>query len=156
MGERENLADRAALIEQYKIIVEMADRTSARRGIANSFYITLLSALLAFVALLTNQGCFLTWQNILYIVLSVVGILICVTWLITIIAYKKLNRGRFAVIHEIEKHLPYPVFKQEWDILKEVKGKRKYRELTSIEAYIPVVMMIPYISLLTYSIIRLF
>ena len=32
------------LLEQYKIYVEMADRISARRGLANTFFLTLNTA----------------------------------------------------------------------------------------------------------------
>jgi hypothetical protein len=39
------------LMEQYKICVEMADRVSVRRNQANSFYISLLSALIALLSL---------------------------------------------------------------------------------------------------------
>ena len=39
------------LIEEYKLFVQMADNVSARRSQANQFYISVLSILLAAVAL---------------------------------------------------------------------------------------------------------
>ena len=38
-GESEKY--QAAVLEQYKLYVEMADRVSARRGLANTFLLTL-------------------------------------------------------------------------------------------------------------------
>ena len=36
-----------ALLEQYKLYVEMADRVSARRGLTNSFFLTLNTSVVA-------------------------------------------------------------------------------------------------------------
>src|SRR4051812_37532368 len=41
---------RAALLDQYKTYVEMADRISARRGLTNTFFLTLNSALFTVIA----------------------------------------------------------------------------------------------------------
>jgi hypothetical protein len=38
-------------MELYKLAVEMADRVSARRGTANAFFVTVNTALLAFLGL---------------------------------------------------------------------------------------------------------
>jgi hypothetical protein len=38
-----------ALLEQYALYVEMADRISSRRGLANTFFLTLNSAILTLV-----------------------------------------------------------------------------------------------------------
>lgn len=37
----------SVLLEQYKIYVEMADRVSARRGLTNTFFLSLNSAIFA-------------------------------------------------------------------------------------------------------------
>ncbi len=39
----------AHLLEQYKLYVDITDKISARRNQVNSFYISLLSGLLAFI-----------------------------------------------------------------------------------------------------------
>lgn len=40
----------AAIMEQYKLYVEMTDRISIRRGLANTFFLTLTSAILTLIA----------------------------------------------------------------------------------------------------------
>jgi hypothetical protein len=46
---------KSLLLEQYKLYVEMHDRISARRNQMNSFFISLLSGLLAFFSIVGNQ-----------------------------------------------------------------------------------------------------
>jgi hypothetical protein len=41
-----------ALLDQYKLYVEMADRISARRGLTNTFFLTLNSAIFALFGVL--------------------------------------------------------------------------------------------------------
>src|SRR4051794_23317808 len=42
-------AYRSAVLEQYKIYVEMADRISARRGLTNTFFLTLNTAIFTLI-----------------------------------------------------------------------------------------------------------
>ena len=44
--------DRAATLEQYKLYVEMADRISARRGLTNTLFLTLNTAIFAAIGAL--------------------------------------------------------------------------------------------------------
>ena len=46
------MTDDGALLEQYKLYVEMADRISARRGLTNSFFLTLNTGIVALVGAL--------------------------------------------------------------------------------------------------------
>ena len=46
-------ADKVALLEEYKLVVEKADRINARRSNVNKFYITLLTALLSILVLVS-------------------------------------------------------------------------------------------------------
>ena len=43
------------LLDQYKLYVEMADRISSRRATANSYFLSVNSAILAFVGYLTSK-----------------------------------------------------------------------------------------------------
>ena len=46
-------ADTGTMLDMYKTAVEMADRVSARRGTANTFFVTLNAALAAVVGIVT-------------------------------------------------------------------------------------------------------
>ena len=117
-------------LDQYKLAVEMADRVSARRGVANSFFLTVNTALIALLG-----GTDLRW----YVPLA--GIAFAVTWWALLRSYRDLNRAKFEVILEMEKRLPVQVYGDEWASLKDAApaGRRlaAYRELGQVERLVP-------------------
>lgn len=137
--------DPTLLLEQYKLYVEMADRVSSRRIEANKFYTSILSGILALVSIVSVP---LTVQSVVLAAVAVLGIALCVVWLVNIRSYRELNSLKFAVIHEMEAHLPFACYDREWEILRNGKGRRVYVRLTRIEQYVPLLMMIPYLVLL--------
>lgn len=138
------------LIEQYKIYVEMADRVSSRRVHVAQFYVSLLSGLLVLLTLMVSSDSFGNILNIVFVVVAVSGIALCSIWSINIRSYRQLNKGKFKVIHEIEKQLPFPCYTREWEILGEKKAG-KYLRLTQVEQYVPFVLSVPFLLLLVYS-----
>ncbi|MBE9015764.1 hypothetical protein IQ272_06320 [Chroococcidiopsidales cyanobacterium LEGE 13417] len=154
-GYGENFQDH--LLEEYKIYVEMMDRTSARRVQTNTFYLTLLSAILALVTTFIDKAFFPINQLFLLSLLAILGLSLCFVWMVNINSYKELNSLKFKVINEMEKHLPYPCYMREWEILKEdTKKHRKHRRLTQVEKYVPFILAVPYFLLFFYSTIKIF
>jgi hypothetical protein len=143
------------LIEQYKMYVEMADRVSARRADTNKFYISLLTALLAILLLVVEKNIFSSLQSLVFLAIALLGIALCFVWVINIRSYSQLNTGKFAVIQEMEKQLPYACYDREWDILGRGADRKKYFQLTRIEQYVPFLIAIPYLILLIYAIYSL-
>jgi len=139
-----------ALLEQYKLYVEMTDRVSSRRADANKFYISLLSGLFALLSIVSIPSQF---QKYIVGTAAILGIALCFVWVINIRSYKELNSLKFKVIHEMEKALPYPCYDREWEILKNESDTRSYFRLTRIEQYVPFILMGPYIILLIYAFI---
>lgn len=138
------------LLEQYKLYVEMADKVSERRMQTNKFYISLLSGLLALLSILVTKGNLN--QTLIFVIVSLLGIILCILWYVNIQSYRQLNSGKFKVIHEMEKCLPFPCYEKEWKILGEGKEKSKYLQLTRVEQYIPLILSIPYVLLFLYAI----
>ena len=141
------------LLEQYKIYVEMADRISNRRAQTNNFYVSVISALLGIITITSsifgNQ--ILTSTKSLssaFIAISLLGLFLCTIWFINILSYRQLNSGKFQVIHEMEKCLPYKCYDREWVVLGKGKDIRKYLPLTHIEQYVPVLLAIPFFLML--------
>ena len=76
------------------------------------------------------------------ILLSLVGIIISVSWYLNIRSYRKLNSAKFRVIHNIEEYLPIrPYTIEDYHINKNYKT-------TITEAYIPLAFMVLYLILL--------
>ncbi len=126
------------IFEQYKLFVEMADRISARRDIANGFFLTLNSIVLGSGAAIINQG--ITFESRwLFIIPFAVLALQLFFWWSLIISYKKLNGAKFQIIGEFEKKLPASPYGQaEWTyLLKEGKDRETYWPLTHLESKIP-------------------
>jgi hypothetical protein len=117
-------------LDQYKLAVEMADRVSARRGAADTFFLTVNTALTALLG-----GTDLRW----YVPLA--GIAFAVTWWALLRSYRDLNRAKFAVILRMEERLPVRVYGDEWASLKDAApaGRRlaAYRELGQVERLVP-------------------
>jgi hypothetical protein len=140
------------LLEQYKLCVEMADRVSTRRSQANSFYISLLSATPALLTLVVDKQSFSQSRSTLFLFIAILGLTSCYVWHSNILSYKQLNSAKFHVINEIEAFLPFPCFAREWEVLIAEKLKRKeYKQLTTVEKFIPLIFAVPYFGLFLYS-----
>ncbi|MGW2091496.1 RipA family octameric membrane protein [Promicromonospora sukumoe] len=131
-----------AVLDLYKIAIEMADRISARRGAANSFYVSLQSAIVTAVGfLLTNNS---TNRKILAGV-ALAGAVTSVTWFLLLRSYRDLNKAKFKVILEMERQLPYGIYGAEWDYLKKDPIKRwrfRYAEFGTIERLVPFIFFV--------------
>lgn len=131
----------------YKLAVEMADRISARRGIANSFFLTVNTGLAA----LLGSG-ELRWY------VAAAGIIFSCTWWALLKSYRELNSAKFQIILAMEERLPVRVYGDEWDRLKsaveqpDVRRRRlrasfaQYRELGRLERTVPFVFVAIYVA----------
>jgi hypothetical protein len=142
------------LLEQYKMFVDMADKNSERRSNSNSFYLSLISALIAIIGILSQiekpiSSIYFWWVALV----SVSGIIFCILWKTNINCYRQLGTAKFNVINEIEKKLPVVAFAKEWECLCDAKSKSKYEELTLVERWIPVVFIAIFALLLAVSLI---
>ncbi|MGK7954465.1 MAG: hypothetical protein AB4063_04265 [Crocosphaera sp.] len=144
------------LLEQYKLYVEMMDKVTERRGQTNTFYISLLSGLLALLSFLIDKdsNLFSGERNIFLLVFGILGIALCYVWHININSYKQLNSLKFKVINEIESYLPFRCYYREWEILREEK-KHKYRRLNKVEKFVPLILSFPYFLLLIFAFLDL-
>jgi hypothetical protein len=120
------------LLEQYRLYVEMADRISNRRQAANSYFLTVNTALLSFVGYITTKDT----SDYLWL-LSVVGVSLCYLWYCLIRSYRNLNSAKFNVIHEIEKRLPISPYDAEWEAMERGKNSKLYKPVTHIETGVP-------------------
>ncbi len=126
------------VLEQYKLYVEMADRISSRRDIANTFFLTLNGAALGSAGVLIEKGFGFTEKWALFFPLLVL-LLGCFFWNRLINSFRQLNGVKFYVVGELEMRLPAsPYRKAEWEtLLKEGKDRKVYWPLTHVEAKIP-------------------
>ena len=131
-------ADRAVIIDMYKVSVEMADRVSARRAGANTLFLTIQSAVIAAIGFLAaREPAPSKW---FLVAMALVGVLGSAAWFLLLRRYRDLNKAKFKVIHALETHLPVQPFTDEWHHL--ARGPRRwwrpqFAELGTIERFIP-------------------
>lgn len=133
--------------EIYRLAVEMADRISARRGIANSFFLTANTGVVALLASGVAR-----WS------LAAAGILVSVVWWALLKSYRDLNSAKFEIILTMEERLPVRVYGDEWDRLQRQPAPfalrrdalrswfAQYRELGRIERIVPWIFALIYVA----------
>jgi hypothetical protein len=133
--------------ELYKLAVEMADRTSARRGLANSFFLTANTGV---VAVLGSQD--VRWY------LAAAGVIFSVTWWTLLKSYRDLNTAKFEIILAMEERLPVRVYGDEWNRLRTAPVRfslrrdrlrswlAQYRELGRVERVVPWIFALIYLA----------
>lgn len=127
-----------ALLELYKMAAEMADRVSARRGVANAFFLSIQSVMLGIVSVAATGGRQVPWWAALILVLT--GVSISATWWLQLRSYRTLNGAKFNVINSVEPQLPIRIFSTEWQILTRNPSDKwwnRYTELGATERKIP-------------------
>lgn len=136
----------AAILDQYKLYVEMADRISNRRGVANSFFLTLNSGILTVAAVFwTGRPDGISAWLLLPALVLALGL--CFAWFWLVRSYRQLNSGKFAVIGALERRLPAsPWSNGEWKALRgDEKDKSTYWALTHLEIWVPLLFGLTYI-----------
>jgi hypothetical protein len=133
-----------ALLEQYRLYVEMADNVSQRRHQSNAFFLTMN------LALVTALSRFVTGRG--STVISYIGIVIAATagiafayfWRRLVRSYRQLNSGKFEVIHVLESRLPARLYDAEWSALGRGEDPEQYVPLTHVEENVPLVFVLLY------------
>ena len=132
----------ATVLEQWKVCVEMANANTEKRTNSNNIFITINAALLAVVSFS------LEYKSI---ILSVVGMVVCVVWLCSIESYKKLSSVKYHIVNEIEQRLPLKPFTYEWFTLK---NEKKYLGLTKIEKTLPFLFILLYVISIILPVVK--
>jgi len=141
----ETVGYRETLLAQYQLYVEMADRVSHRRGIANSFFITLNAGIFTLLA-----GVFEGTTDTPVALLAVATFALvaqCFVWFWTLRSYRQLNSAKWKVVGAMERRLPAkPWSDAEWVALGEGKDPARYWQLTKVETAVPLLFGLAYVA----------
>ena len=142
------------LLEEYKMYVNMMDKTSERRASANTFFLTINSAIIGLMGLLLKISGGTILFNVLWNIMSAIfGILLCLRWEEIIQSYSDLNTGRFVIIHMLEERLPAKLYKSEWDYLNPKEEASRYTPMTITEKRVPQLLKLLYVILMVIVIV---
>lgn len=135
----------AALLHQYRLYVEMADRISQRRALANTFFLTANTAL---ATVLGAVGASLQRQPAWSLAIPLIAVLgLCGAWFSLLRSYRLLNGAKYAVIADLEERMPASPYRAEWQAAGEGRDWRKYWPLTHIEKWIPLLFALLYLGI---------
>ncbi|MET9252516.1 hypothetical protein [Streptomyces sp. NPDC003717] len=137
---------RAAVLEQYKLCVELSDRVSARRNAANTFFLTVNSGLVAAFAASGGGGGLSTAPRWAVAAGLLVVLAQCAAWWITVRSYRQLNSAKYRVIASLEERLPaMALSRAEWRALGEGKDWQLYVPLSVVEMWVPLIFGSAYV-----------
>jgi hypothetical protein len=136
---------RQHLFDQYRLVVEMADRLSARRMQANTFFLAVNTGLITVLANLVKDGIISGIAGALPLIAMLV---LCYGWWRIVGSYRQLSSGKHAVILELETLLPAAPYGAEWAVLGQGRDPRRYLPLTRVETWVPPLFALLYLLLL--------
>jgi hypothetical protein len=132
------------ILEQYKVVLEFADRAVARRLTVNSFYLTLNGAVVTIFGILWAHPPNAP-RGMLLVPLSIL-LLECWAWRVSISSYRTLAKVRFLIAAELEKGLPCTPFGgAEHSVLFGGSDRRIYSPTTREEYLMPHLFALIYI-----------
>ncbi|MFC4108642.1 RipA family octameric membrane protein [Micromonospora zhanjiangensis] len=136
----------SAIMEQYKIYVEMADRVGARRATTNTFFLLVNTGIFTLLANLQRSA---TSRSLAVLVLAVVVLVLqCGVWYWTLRSYRQLSSVKFRVIGAIEERLPAsPWLRAEWGTIGSGKDRRAYWPVIQLEQLVPMFFAMAYVAL---------
>lgn len=139
------------LIEQYKVYLELTDRISGRRQEANTFYLTINTALVTVAGFLASlSGCRWVWP----IGIALAGMVLCFTWYRLIRSYRDLNSIKLLVVQAFERILPAKPYETEWEAVGRGANAKLYLPFTHVEMRVPWVFFSLYCLLLALCAVR--
>jgi hypothetical protein len=135
---------RAAILDQYKLYVEMADRISNRRGLTNTFFLSLNTLVFTLFGVFWKDRPHHVSTGAL-ILLLLIALGQCSAWWVIVRSYRQLNSGKYEVVGLLEERLPAsPWWGAEWKALGEGKDWRVYVPLTHVEQWVPLLFAAVY------------
>ena len=145
---------RKELLEIYKLHAELADRVSQRREGANWLYVSLLVGLVVFAAAILRFGTNGVSVDTVLFGAGALGSILAASWYIVIRSCRQLNTGKFNALQDMERHLVYPFFTKEWELLGEGKKRGRYWRLTVVETALPSALFLLFTGLAIFAAVR--
>lgn len=124
--------------------IESTDRFTGFRTQANTFFLSINTALVGFIATVLEFST--KHPTSFWIIFAcIAGLILCTSWWLLVRSYRTLNSGRFQVIHELEKNLPIQIYAKEWEILTNLKPR--HIPQTHLEQIVPITFGILYVGI---------
>ncbi len=133
------------LLEQYKAYLADLGNIGMRYTTTNGFYVSIVSPLLAILALAKKGEALARIDVLLYLVVPIFACLLCMIWRESMKSYGNLFKRKFEVLRRMEERLPFQSFKMEEEL--PMSGPR----LIKNEAWIPLFLAAPFGAVFLYG-----
>jgi hypothetical protein len=136
-------------VEQYKSYLQDVGNIGTRHENSRRFYLSVVSAFFVFLSMAGKEGVLQVVQGPVRILVGMVGILLCVAWIMHMQSFGAIYRAKFNVLRAMETkcHL-FPVFAEEWGYLKD---NPRFKFLTLMDSAIPVLFAALFLALLYFT-----
>lgn len=133
------------LLEEYKLYVEMADRVSHRRSVANSFFLTRHTGLFSLIMGLLGLSSGEIEGQAASLAAAVFGLPFAYVWHRILVSYRQINSAKYQVLQELEVKLPVALFDAEWEKAGRGENPKLYTPLTKTEGWVPKIFTVGYV-----------
>ena len=142
--------DKDPKLALFELYLATAEKVSDRRAQANSWMLSVNSAIVALYGYLqADKMAVGAAQKAVWLwAIPAAGTLVCVAWTSLLTSYRKLNRAKFEVLTQLEAD-PIPPFTRE----NEAYRRDRRWSLSYIETLIPVCFVLLYAVLLIVAIV---
>lgn len=137
-------------LDFYKLYLATAEKVSDRRGAANTWMLSVNSAIIGLYGFLAKDGAIAgtAAQTIWLWAIPLTGMLVCLSWFAILTNYRKLNGAKFKVLQAMEASFAHQPFAEEQTFYK----ADKRRSLSHVERLVPICFACLYAVLLVASV----
>lgn len=132
------------LLDQYKAYLADLGNIGTRYTTANGFYVSIVSALLAILALAKKGEALGKADFLLYIAVPIFACLVCLIWWKSMKSYSGLFKRKFNVLREMESGLPFRPFVREEELSRSDR-------IIKIDEWVPVILASPFVVVFLYG-----
>lgn len=136
-------------IEQYKSYLQDVGNIGTRHENSRRFYLSVVSALFVFLSMAGKDGPLKVVEGPVRTLVGMVGVILCVVWVMHMQLFGAIYRAKFDVLRAIEKECNlFHVFDEEW---KHLRANPRFKLLTLIDSVVPVLFAAMFIVLLYFK-----
>ena len=143
---------RQHFLEQYKILADSLNGLRTVKEQTNRFHISTISIIVVLTSLLVGEDFIGKVPGLVLVLVPLIGLCLCYIWYFNIRSFGLTMESRYRVLHDMEKHLPYPCFNTAISYMGE---KENRRSLTKVERFLPIVFGVAFLIMLIYVITQL-